>query len=88
MFGFLGYEGTLLAHVQFAIYQYPQVLFGRVVLYSYILQLVLTVGIAMTQVQSLALGFVQPRDVLLAPLLKPVSVSLDGPSLRCVNRTT
>ena len=34
-----------------------------------ILQLVLVVGVAMTQLQDLALGFVEPHEVLLGPLL-------------------
>ena len=32
MIGFLGCEGTLLAHAQFPMHQYPQVLFSRIVL--------------------------------------------------------
>lgn len=35
-------------------------------------QLVLVVRIALTQVHELALGFVEPQDVHLGPLLKPV----------------
>lgn len=33
--GLLGYEGTLLAHVQLPIHQYPQVLFGNPALYTH-----------------------------------------------------
>ena len=55
MVGFLGCTGTLLAHVQFAIHQYPQVLFSRAVLDPFILQLVLTLEVAVTQVQIVAL---------------------------------
>jgi len=35
-------------------------------------QLVLVVGVAVTQVQDLALGFVDPHKVLLGPLFKPI----------------
>ena len=72
MVGFLGYEGTFLAHVQIAIHQYPQVLFSRAVLNPYIPQLVLIVGVAMTPVQDLALGFVELHEVHLSSLLEPV----------------
>jgi len=41
-------------------------------LYPYISQLVLIAGVATTQVQDLALGFVEPYEVLLGPLLKPI----------------
>ena len=46
-------------------------------------------GIALIQVQDLALGLVEPHEVCIGPPLKPVQVPLDGiPSLQCVNRTT
>ena len=70
MVGLLGYEASLLAHDQLAIHQYLQVLFVRAVLYSYIPQIVLIVGVASTQVQDLALGYVEPHEVLLGPLLQ------------------
>jgi len=54
--GFLGCESTLLAHVQFAIHQYPQVLFGRAALNPSIPHLVLVMGVASTRVQDFALG--------------------------------
>ena len=44
----------------------------------FIPQLVLLVDIALTQVQDLALGFIEPHEVLLGPLFKPVYVPLDG----------
>jgi len=68
MVGFLSCKGTVLVHVQLAIHQYPQVLFDRAVLHPYILQLVLVVEVAMTQVQDLVLGFVEPREVHLGPV--------------------
>jgi len=70
--GFLSCEDTLLAQVQLAIHQDPQVLFDKSVLHLFIPQLVLTVGIATTQVQDLTFGFVEPPEVLLGPLLKPI----------------
>ena len=45
-------------------------------------------GVALTEVQDLALGFVEPHELHLDPLLKPVYVPLDGiPSFRCVDCT-
>ena len=85
MVGFLGCEGTLLAHVQLPIHQYPQC---RAVLNPFIPQLVLAVRVALTQVQDLALGFVEPHEVHLDPLLKPALVPLDDIlSLWCINCT-
>ena len=87
--GFLGLEGTFLAHVQLAIHQYPQVLLSRAVIYPFFPQLALSVGAATTQVQDLALGFVEPQEGLLGPLIEFVWISLDNNlSLMCVNCTT
>ena len=72
MVGFLGCEGTLLAHVQLAVHWYPEAPFGRAVLSTFIRQLVLVVRVAATQVQDLALGFVEPYETLLDLLHKPV----------------
>ena len=78
-----------LAHIQLAIYQYPQVLFGRPMHSPFISQLVLVVGVASIEVQDHALGFVESCEVLVGPQLKPVYVSLDGfSSLRHVNCTS
>ncbi|KAK4811172.1 hypothetical protein QYF61_019803 [Mycteria americana] len=87
--GFLGCECTLLAHVQFFIHQYPQVLLLSAALNPFIPQSVLILGIAPMQVQDLALGFVELQEVPMGPLLKPVQVPLDGiPSLKRINCTT
>ena len=43
-----------------------------------ILQLVLIVKAASTHVKDLAFGFIEPYEIHLGPLLKPVWVSLDG----------
>ena len=69
MVGFLGCKGTLLLHVQPAIHQYPQV-FGRAACNPFIPQFVLVVRIALTQVQDLALRFIEPHEVHLGPLFK------------------
>jgi len=50
----------------------PTILFDRAVLCSFILQLILVVGVVATQVQELAFGFVEPHEVHLGPLLEPV----------------
>ena len=86
MVGFLGCEDTLLAHVQLAIHQYPQIRFSRAVLNPFIPQFMSIMGVATTKVQDIALSFVRPHEVLLGPLLEPVWVFLDGiPSLRLVS---
>ena len=72
MVGSLGCKDTLLPHVQLPIHQYFQVLSGRSVLLSFHSQLVLVLDVASTKVQDLALGSVEPHEVLLGPLLKPV----------------
>ena len=87
--GFLSCESTLPAHAQLFIYQYPQVLLLRAALNPFIPQPVLILGIAPIQVQDLALGLVEPREVHTDPLLKFVQVPLDViSSLRRVNCTT
>ncbi|KAK4810053.1 hypothetical protein QYF61_005116 [Mycteria americana] len=89
MVGFLGCKRTLPAHVQLFIHQYPQVPLHRVALDHIIPQPVLVSGVALTQVQELALGLVEPHEVHMGPLLKLVQVSLGGIlSLRHVNHTT
>ncbi|KAK4827796.1 hypothetical protein QYF61_021788 [Mycteria americana] len=86
--GFLGCERTLLAHIQFFIHWYPQVL-CRAALNPLIAQPVSMFGIAPTQVQDLALGLAEFHEVHTGPPLKPVKVPLDGiPSLQHVDHTT
>ncbi|KAK4830062.1 hypothetical protein QYF61_008400 [Mycteria americana] len=87
--GFLGCKCTLLAHVQLFIHQYPQVLLLRAALNPLITQPVLRLGVALTHVQDLALGLVDPHEVHMGPLLQLVQVPLDGiPSLRHANCAT
>jgi len=70
--GLLGCERTLLAHVQLFIDQYPQVLLGRAALNPFIPQPVLILGVALTQMQDLALGLVEPHEVHTDTLLEVV----------------
>ncbi|GAB0180669.1 cAMP-dependent protein kinase inhibitor alpha [Grus japonensis] len=87
--GFLGCKCTLPAHVQLFVYQYPYVLLCRAALNPFIFQPVWIPGVALTQVQNLALGLVEPHEVHMGLLLKLVQVPLDGIlSLRHVNHTT
>ena len=89
MVGFLGCDLILLAHIQLFIHQYPQVLLHRAALNPFIPQPVLLLGVALTQVQDLVLGLVEPHEVHMGPLLELVQVPLDGIlSVRCVNCTT
>jgi len=83
-----GAAGTLLAHVQLASHQYPQVL-----LVGLLLVLSSPVHtdsrVVPTQVQYLPLGFIESHEVHLGPLLALVWVSLDGIlSLKCVDHTS
>ncbi|KAK4817066.1 hypothetical protein QYF61_027095 [Mycteria americana] len=89
MAAFLGCECTLPAHVQLFTHQYPQDLLCSAALNPFIPQPVLILGVALTQVQDLALGLVEPHEVHMGQVLELVQVPLDGiPSLRRVNCTT
>ncbi|KAK4823178.1 hypothetical protein QYF61_027082 [Mycteria americana] len=81
--GLLGCECPLPAHVQLFIHQYSQALLHRAALNPFIPQPVLILGVALTQVQDLALGLVEPHEVQTGPHLELVQVPLDSiPSLR------
>ncbi|KAK4810749.1 hypothetical protein QYF61_007723 [Mycteria americana] len=74
---------TLPAHIHFFIHQYPQVLLSKAALNPLIAQPVSMFGIALTQVQDLALSLVEPHEVHMGPLLELVQVPLNGiPSLK------
>ncbi|KAK4820014.1 hypothetical protein QYF61_017393 [Mycteria americana] len=89
MVGLLDCEHTLLAHVQFFVHQYPQVLFHRAALDHIMPQPVLKPRIAPTQVSDPALGLVEPHEVHTSPLLQLVQVPQDDIlSFWCVNCTT
>ena len=74
--GFLGCECTLPAHVQLLTHQYPQAPLCRAALSPLIAQPVLVLGIALTHVQNLALGLVEPHEVPHGPS----SQACQGPS--------
>ena len=78
MVGLLGYESTLLAHIESFINWHPQILFLRAALKPLSAQPVALLGIALTQVQDLALGLVELHEVGMGSPLKPVQVPLDG----------
>lgn len=59
--GFLGFKPALLSHVLCLIHPHPQVLLSRVALCVFIPQLLLISGSALTQVQDLTLGLVEPH---------------------------
>ncbi|KAK4832292.1 hypothetical protein QYF61_021691 [Mycteria americana] len=87
--GLLGCKCTLMAHLQFFILQYPQVLLLGTALNPFIPQPILILGVAPTQVHDLVLGLVELHEVCMGPLLEPVKVPLDGiPSLKPINCTT
>ena len=75
--GLLGYQCTLWAHVQLIIHQYPQVLLVRVALHPFIPQPVLISGVALTQMQDLALDLVERPEVHPGPPFQLVQVPLD-----------
>jgi len=78
-----------MVHVQLFIHQYVQDLLGRAALNPLIPQPVLIAGVALTQMQDLALGLVELREVHTGPFLELVQVPLDGIlSFWCVNCTT
>ncbi|KAK4819627.1 hypothetical protein QYF61_008847 [Mycteria americana] len=59
--GFLGHLGTLLAHVQLAVNQHPQVLFCLAAFQPLFPKPVVLHGVVVAQVQDLALGLVEPH---------------------------
>ena len=74
--GLLGCERTLAAHVESFMNQDPQILLLRVALNPFSTQPVFVLGIALTQVQDLALGLVELHRVGLGPALSSVQVPL------------
>ncbi|XP_047908873.2 multivesicular body subunit 12B isoform X1 [Anser cygnoides] len=68
--------------------QDPQVLLRRAALKFFFSQSIQIPGIAPAQVQHLALGLVEPHEVLMGPLLQPARVPLDAiASLCCIDCT-
>ncbi|KAK4820403.1 hypothetical protein QYF61_026239, partial [Mycteria americana] len=75
--GFLGRLGTLLAHIQAAVNQHSQPLFPKPVALH---------GVAVAQVQDLALGLVKPHTIDLGPSIQPGQVPLQSlPTLKQIN---
>ncbi|KAK4830412.1 LOW QUALITY PROTEIN: hypothetical protein QYF61_010943, partial [Mycteria americana] len=70
--GFLGHLGTLLAHIQAAVDQHPQVLFCLAAFQPLFPKPGALHGVAVAQVQDLALGLVKPHTFDLSPLIQPV----------------
>ncbi|KAK4806202.1 hypothetical protein QYF61_001126 [Mycteria americana] len=84
--GFLGYLGTLLAHIQVAVNQHPQVLLCQAAFQPLFPKPVALHGVAVAQAQDLALGLVEPHTIDLGPSIQPVQVPLQSlPPLKQIN---
>ncbi|KAK4830585.1 hypothetical protein QYF61_011820 [Mycteria americana] len=76
--GLLGHLGTLLAHIQAALNQHPQVLLCLAAFQPLFPKPVVLHGVAVAQVQDLALGLVKPHTIVLGPSIQPVQVPLQS----------
>ncbi|KAK4826425.1 hypothetical protein QYF61_008958 [Mycteria americana] len=76
--GLLSHLDTLLAHIQLAIDQYPQVLFLQAAFQPLFPKPVALYGVAVTQVQDLALGLVKPHTIGPSPSIQPVQIPLQS----------
>ncbi|KAK4817239.1 hypothetical protein QYF61_005261 [Mycteria americana] len=84
--GFLGRLGTLLAHIQLAVNQHPQVLLCLAAFQPLFPKPVALHGVAVAQVQDLAFGLVEPHTTDLGPSIQPVQVPLQSlPTLQQIN---
>ncbi|KAK4810625.1 hypothetical protein QYF61_007362 [Mycteria americana] len=87
--GFLGRLGTLLAHIQVAVNQHPQVLLCLAAFQPLFPKPVALHGVAVAQVQDLALGLVKPHTIDLGPSIQPVQVPLQSlPTFQQINTPT
>ncbi|KAK4829404.1 hypothetical protein QYF61_003885 [Mycteria americana] len=87
--GFLGHLGALPAHIQVAVNQHPQVLFCLAASQPLFPKPVALHGVAVAQVQDLALGLVKPHTIDLGPSIQPVQVPLQSlPTLKQINTPT
>ncbi|KAK4809957.1 hypothetical protein QYF61_002914 [Mycteria americana] len=87
--GLLGYMGTLLAYIQIAVNQHPQVLFYQAALQPLFPKPVALHGVIVTQVQDLALSLVEYHTIGVGSLIQPVQVPLQSlPTLKQVNTPT
>ncbi|KAK4811539.1 hypothetical protein QYF61_011688 [Mycteria americana] len=76
--GFLGHLGTLLAHIQPAVNQHPQVLFHQAAFQPLFPKPVALQGVAVAQVQDPALSLVEPHTIGPSPSIQPVQVPLQS----------
>ncbi|KAK4818569.1 hypothetical protein QYF61_014705 [Mycteria americana] len=84
--GFLGHLGTLLAHIQAAVDQHPQVLLCQAAFQPLFPTPVALHGVAVAQVQDPTLGLVEPHTIDLGPWIQPVQVPLQSlPTLQQIN---
>ncbi|KAK4824481.1 hypothetical protein QYF61_015879 [Mycteria americana] len=84
--GFLGHLGTLLAHIQAAVNQHPQVLLCWAAFQPLFPKPVALHGVTVAQVQDLALGLVKPHTIGPSPSIQPVQVPLQSfPTLKQIN---
>ncbi|KAK4828693.1 hypothetical protein QYF61_000531 [Mycteria americana] len=84
--GFLGRLGTLPAHIQAAVNKHPQVLLCLAAFQPLFPKPVALHGVAVAQVQDLALGLVKPHTIDLGPSIQPVQVPLQSlPTLPQIN---
>ncbi|KAK4831626.1 hypothetical protein QYF61_018566 [Mycteria americana] len=87
--GFLGHLGTLLAHIQVAVNQHSQVLLCQAAFQPLFRKPVALHGVAVAQVQDLALGLVKLHTIDLGPSIQPVQVPLQSlPTLKQINTPT
>ncbi|KAK4818805.1 hypothetical protein QYF61_019734 [Mycteria americana] len=84
--GLLGHLGTLLAHIQVAVNQHPQVLLCQAAFQPLFPKPVALHGVAVAQVQDPALGLVATHTIGLSPSIQPGQVPLQSlPTLKQIN---
>ncbi|KAK4811614.1 hypothetical protein QYF61_017005 [Mycteria americana] len=84
--GFLGHLGTLLAHIQLAVNQHPQVFLCWAAFQPLFPKPVALHGVAVAQVQDPALSLVEPHTIGPSPWIQPVQVPLQSlPTLKQIN---
>ncbi|KAK4810598.1 hypothetical protein QYF61_007335 [Mycteria americana] len=84
--GLLGHLGTLLAHIQAAVNQHPQVLPCWAAFQPLFPRPVALHGVVVKQVQDPALSLVEPHTIDLGPSIQPVQVPLQSlPPLKQIN---
>jgi len=87
--GLLGHLGTLLAHVQPSINQYPQVHFLCTVFQPLCSKLVVLPGVVVAKVQDPAFDFVEPHPIGFSSAIQPVQIPLQGlTTLRQINTSS